>query len=169
MRKISTVFYKENDFLYFTCKKGFRSDRFEALACADAAFEDLIINRNWYLSACGYPCTGGGSNRVFLHHLVLGGKPINGDIVDHINQNKLDARKMNLRFTNKSVNAFNSKIGSKNTSGSKGVSFSKERGKWESYISINGKRVNLGRFDFIGEAIAARKGAEKTLALFHLS
>lgn len=48
-----------------------------------------------------------------------------------------------------------------NTSGHKGVSRYSQLDKWVSNISINGKRVYLGLFDDLEEAINARKTAEE--------
>jgi hypothetical protein len=59
-----------------------------------------------------------------LHRFVIKCNDKN-KIVDHINGNTLDNRKCNLRICTKSQNAMNSKIGKNNTSGYKGVYFSK--------------------------------------------
>lgn len=48
-----------------------------------------------------------------------------------------------------------------NTSGVKGVSWNKEKHKWDAYINVNKKRIYLGRFSFKEDAIAARKHAEE--------
>lgn len=45
----------------------------------------------------------------------------------------------------------------------KGVTYDKSRNKWVARISINGKRIYLGRFDTIAEAEKARKEAEENL------
>ena len=44
--------------------------------------------------------------------------------------NKVDNRKSNLRFANKSLNAMNSCLSSANTSGYKGVYFQKTSNRW---------------------------------------
>ena len=46
-----------------------------------------------------------------------------------------------------------------NTSGVKGVSFLKDRGKWRASANIDGRKVNLGTFSDMKDAIAARKAA----------
>lgn len=53
------------------------------------------------------------------------------------------------------------KIPSNNTSGVKGVSWSKSRQLWETYIQIHGKRINLGRYADFTEAVKVRKEAEE--------
>src|SRR3990167_96560 len=75
-----------------------------------------------------------------------------GEIVDHINRNKLDDRPENLRIANKMQNAINSKIPSTNTSGYKGVSFYGRDKNWESYIKYKQKRIFLGRYKTKNEA-----------------
>ena len=48
-----------------------------------------------------------------------------------------------------------------NHSGTKGIWFNKERNAWESYISVHGKKIHLGRYKDREEAVKARKQAEK--------
>lgn len=50
-----------------------------------------------------------------------------------------------------------------NTSGHKGVSYCKSRDKWEAYIHVHNKRINLGRYKTLEEAIEVRKLAEKEI------
>ena len=66
-------------------------------------------------------------------------------IIDHINGNKLDNRKANLRICTYSENTINVKRNLQNKF--RGVSFDKLREKWKARISVNGKRIQLGRFD----------------------
>ena len=81
-------------------------------------------------------------------------------IVDHINHNKLDNRKENLRICTKSQNAMNVKKRKNNTSGATGVYWDKIRSKWYAQIWINARCTNLGYFGSKEEAIQARKNAE---------
>ncbi len=53
------------------------------------------------------------------------------------------------------------KINRNNTSGVKGVSYRKDRGKWRAYIKIKRKNISLGNFNTKKDAIAARKAAEE--------
>ena len=81
--------------------------------------------------------------------------------VDHINHNRSDNRLSNMRFVTDRENAKNHSMNKNNISGVTGVHFDKSRGKFMSYIKVNYKRIHLGRFDSIEEAIAVRQQAEK--------
>jgi len=120
---------------------------------------DKVKEYKWKLTKYGYVTTDlKGKKRLFLHHLVLLRKQ--GKLTDHINQNKLDNRKDNLRYGDKQLNAINSKMRMDNTSGLKGVSWSKENKKWHAYLAIDGKRVLNKLFSDINEAKQAREEAE---------
>jgi hypothetical protein len=54
----------------------------------------------------------------------------------------------------------NTRLRKTNKTGYKGVSWSRERRKFVSQISVNGKTIALGRFKKIEDAINARKNAE---------
>lgn len=97
----------------------------------------------------------------------------NGQI-DHINGIRHDNRIKNLRVVSQSDNSKNSSIPSHNSSGFVGVSWCKKRNCWEAHIGIsvpkyvtkNGKiktskKINLGYFKDLNEAIKARKLANE--------
>ena len=82
--------------------------------------------------------------------------------IDHINMDCRDNRFVNLREATRSENARNAGIRSTNTSGFKGVTWDKSRGKWLAHIKLNGREIHLGRHKTPEEAHAAYcKGAEK--------
>jgi hypothetical protein len=87
---------------------------------------------------------------VFMHNLIqkvpIGMQP------DHINRNKLDNRKCNLRICTKSENNINKSLHPCNTSGFRGVHFYKSRKKWQAYINKDSKRTFLGYFKTKEEA-----------------
>jgi hypothetical protein len=102
--------------------------------------------------------------KLYLHRLIM--RPKKGLEVDHKNRNKLDCRRSNMRIVTKQVNLLNKGMLRNNTSGVKGVWFSK--GKWVAGIEINKKKINLGRFDHLKDASIARKEAEKKYHECHL-
>lgn len=79
--------------------------------------------------------------------------------VDHINGDRLDNRLCNLRCVTPRENHMNVKRPSNSTSGHVGVHWFKSTQKWQAHIKVNRKRINLGYFADINEAIAARAAA----------
>ena len=75
-----------------------------------------------------------------------------GKVTDHINTDKLDNRKKNLRVCTNQQNLFNSRV--------KGYYWSKEKNRWYSRIMLNRKTINLGYFNNQKEAQQARRKAE---------
>jgi beta-glucosidase/6-phospho-beta-glucosidase/beta-galactosidase len=73
-------------------------------------------------------------------------------VVDHVNGNGLDNRKENLRICTDSQNLMNRSKPKNNTSGYKGVSYSKSKKKYTAQIGINWKVYNLGFYDTAEEA-----------------
>jgi len=80
--------------------------------------------------------------------------------IDHINGNPSDNRIANLRLATDSQNLCNSKIRTDNSSGVKGVSWSKKEKKWYAYINKHGKMISLGRYESLDDAIEARLSGE---------
>ena len=75
--------------------------------------------------------------------------------IDHINGDPSDNRLSNLREATHSENLRNVPIWGSNTSGYKGVSFSKVRNKWRAQIRFCNKRLTLGHFETPEDAYAA--------------
>lgn len=120
----------------------------DVAVCSGCDLDRLKTQEKWSISADGYPYFtdySDGKRTVRLHNFIYDNIP-NGYIVDHINGNKLDNRRENLRLATYSENNANRK--SRNGSSIyKGVSFDKSRNKWISSIQVNGKTQHIGRFD----------------------
>ena len=84
-------------------------------------------------------------NMIYLHRFILNitDRKI---YVDHINNNSLDNRKVNLRQCSHSENERNKDKTKRNSSGFKGVCFDKSCNKFCSLITVNKKRIWLGYF-----------------------
>lgn len=67
--------------------------------------------------------------------------------IDHINGDYSDDRICNLREATRSQNLMNTRIRSDNTTGYKGVHWSKEKKKWKSVIHLSSGPKHLGYFD----------------------
>lgn len=126
----------------------------------------LIESRSWYRDKDGYLVScyffNGSRRFVRFHRIVMKAKP--GQFVDHINKDRADNRKCNLRYCKQVENARNRSIYSTNTSGVTGVYFDKQRNKWVASISYNKKRILIGRFTSKEDAVRAR--FEKETELF---
>jgi len=66
----------------------------------------------------------------------------------------------NCRWANDITQAQNQQIRSDNSSGVAGVRFNKGNNKWAVQINVNNKRIYLGIFNKLEDAICARKEAE---------
>ena len=104
----------------------------------------FLIKWRWFLDSTGYPARDELKKRYRMHVVIM--KPLAGMEVDHINSNKLDNRKENLRVATHQQNMYN-RVGSLNkTSIYKGVRYRKGRGCWMAAIEYNRKRYYLGSF-----------------------
>ena len=80
--------------------------------------------------------------------------------IDHIDGDATNNIWDNLRDIPQRKNMQNTRLSNNNTSGIKGLSWCKERQKWEVYIAIDKLRRNLGRFTDFNDAARARYNAE---------
>lgn len=115
---------------------------------------ELLSQYKWQYHF-GYAKTG--IKTIRMHRMILNAQP--GQEVDHINRNKLDNRRINLRICNRFINNQNIGMRKDNTSGLKGLSFHKSSSRWVSRIQLNGKRFFVGSFKSKGEAIMAHSKA----------
>jgi len=76
--------------------------------------------------------------------------------IDHKNINSLNNNVDNLRLGGNVLQIQNQKIRSNNTSGVKGVSWNKQKSKWETRIKIGNKYKNLGYYATLKEAAESR-------------
>lgn len=120
-----------------------------AEARVDKADSALLKKYKWRISGYGYAETTIKRKKVFMHHMIIGKK--DGYVVDHINGDRLDNRRKNLRHITRSLNAFNRK-------GVKGIY--KIGKKWKAQICCNGNVIKLGYFNNKQNAIKARRHAE---------
>lgn len=132
----------------------------------DVDFERLGIH-HWSCCKAGYAMRGFRDNgkMVYLkmHHAILG-KPPQGYVVDHINGDRLDNRRCNLRFVTHQQNAFNTRKHrvENGTSRFKGVSYMKDKHKWRSRIMIGGREKHIGLYGTEEEAALAYNEAAKS-------
>ena len=89
-----------------------------------------------------------------LAYTYMTGKQVKEEI-DHKNGKTNDNRWINLRPATSTQQKRNSKVSSRNTSGYRGVSLSKQKNKWRARGVINRKEIHLGFFDTPEEASKA--------------
>ena len=82
------------------------------------------------------------------------------DQIDHINGIKHDNRISNLRAVTHAENSRNRSLDIRNKSGYTGITYNKKTNKWIAQIGGTRKRVNLGYFDNLEDAVEARRIAE---------
>lgn len=121
-----------------------------------------LSKRKWRLTTFGYvvstiPKT---TRVVWLHRIVA--KTPSGMDTDHINMNRLDNRKANLRHCTRSQNMRNS-VSKRNKSGQRGVSWHKGANKWIVQLRVNYTRHYLGVYESFDEAVEVYRKAAKEL------
>lgn len=119
---------------------------------------DLIKDYCWFIDKNGY-VVNKTDKLISMHRLVMG-FPDNDLEVDHIFHNKNDNRKEKLRIVTPSQNHMNKGKLSTNTSGYTGVYYHKPTGKQIAEIRINKKKISLGSYTDIDDAVMARTEAE---------
>lgn len=123
---------------------------------------EYLENKWWYTDDYGYLTHCKRINKhnhyVRFHRLVT--KASSGEYVDHINKNKCDCRKTNLRVCKHKENDRNKGLRTNNKSGIVGVSYDKSRDKWLASLTYDYKTIHLGRYNEKKEAIKARLIAE---------
>jgi len=128
-----------------------------------------LSKRKWAFSK-GYATTvaiskvDGKRKTIGMHRLVIGSTLDYAGDIDHINRNKLDNRKCNLRFCTHQENQRNRSSVQGKTSIYKGVSWRKATKKWRAQIVPETRPVTLG--DFYCE-IKAAKAYDEAAKQYH--
>lgn len=126
-----------------------------AEALIDRENYNLVNDCKWCLDKNGYVKN---SKQEYLHRIITKETSL---YVDHINGNKLDNRKSNLRVCSNADNLKNRvKLPISNTSGILGVRYRTDRGKWYAEIQVNNRKIYLGSYINKEDAIRARLEAE---------
>lgn len=119
---------------------------------------DLIKNYTWYVHH-GYLEARDKDHFLRIHKVIM--NVTEKKDVDHINHNCLDNRKTNLRVCDHMDNTKNRLLNQNSTTKHKGVHWHKRDCVYQAQITVNKKKIYLGRFSNINDAIAVRNEAEK--------
>lgn len=136
-RKYYNIYGTENNHMYMIiCTNDITAaNREPATILFDTEDFDKISKHCWRLNETGYVITSIKGHKVRIHNLILNRDTSNPNIVcDHVNRNKLDNRKENLRIVTQKENNLN-----KNPKQNYGKGYTKRKNKWQVYTTINGK------------------------------
>ena len=128
-----------------------RSDRV-AWALVDDDLAGELIDRLWRLTSHGYVAHKRSGGYEYLHRRVMGSP--NELVVDHVNGDKLDNRRCNLRVVRHAENLQNRGPNQSGTSRFRGVTLIRT-GKWLAQAKLNGQYHYLGLWNTEEEAGAA--------------
>lgn len=121
---------------------------------------EKVKNYVWYENSEGYITTNKKENKTISMQRFLM-NPSENLQVDHIDRKEKNNRRNNLRICTNAVNAKNRGIYENNKSGYIGVWLHEKTNKWKSYITVDGKRIHLGTYINIDEAVKVRQEAEE--------
>lgn len=126
----------------------------------DAEDVEKVNCYRWFLEK-GYAVSGSGTRKVYLHRLMLGLTRESCFQVDHVNRNRADNRKGNLRVATNQQNNFNK--GKHKDSPHKHKCCYPRNGKYYAQIYVGGKSHYLGSFATEDAAAAAYDAAAARL------
>lgn len=116
---------------------------------------ERINSYKWSVSNNGYAIRNTsrliGKGVILMHRDIV--NPPKGMLVDHIDRDKLNNTRSNLRICNKSQNGMNRNKQSDNTSGYKGVF--KHKSGWLSKIKKDGVQIYIGLYKTAEQAAKA--------------
>lgn len=132
----------------------------DKIALVDNEDYEKVSKYTWYLDKDGYaiavPWIDNKSNNIKMHQIIAGREK--GLVIDHINHDKLDNRKENLRHITRQANAMHMKK-------QRGIYWNEKRKTYIVQIRINAKTIHLGCRKNKEDAIKLRKEAE--IKYFH--
>jgi hypothetical protein len=136
------------------------------VALVDAHDYDFLSVFKWHLNWHGYAVREvnihGFRTLVGMHRYVM--LPDPGQDTDHVNGDKLDNRRSNLRTCHRQENTRNVDKRSGGTSRFKGVHWHPGAQKWRAMICVNKRSIHIGYFSTQEEAAVAYN--EKARELF---
>lgn len=140
--------------------KVIKTTKGQSVKVDDADF-DWLNEYKWFAHSGGYAATKTNGRSVLMHRLIM--NTPEGMDTDHINRDKSDNRRLNLRVCTRAENLKNRnptmtyRTYKTRTDGTVGVNWNKSYGKWEVRLQINKKRKFYGRYEDKDEAVAVSR------------
>lgn len=123
---------------------------------ADSEDFERLSKHSWCIDAKGYPVANVDGKLTTMQRFLM--NPQKNMVVDHMNGDKLDNRKSNLRICTPRQNAQNQR-GNKGRELPIGIRKTKA-GKYVARICVDRKTIHIGTFQNIDDAVSAREKAE---------
>ena len=122
-------------------------------AYVDAADYEWLSQWQWHMASGGYAARSVKGRQIFMHREIM--QPPEGMVVDHVDGNKANNCRFNLRVCTRRENQGNLPKQRGTRSRFKGVSYDKRRDRYFAQCDFGGKHRWLGFFDDEVEAARA--------------
>lgn len=156
------TYYECADYIILNCSKEETNESYDVLI--DKEDFDLVSQGQWFVfnkrknshlkDICSIVWTRKIDEKQYnydIYQLILSTKNNKDIVVDHINNNRFDNRKSNLRLVDAKTNRINQPpkqtSNNKFINGRQGYNFDKNTNKYLTRININGKEINIGRYN----------------------
>lgn len=137
----------------------------------DAEDVERVNRHRWFCDSQGYvsrnAVMGGRRTRQKLHRFLLNLPPGDDPCVDHINRDRLDNRKANLRTLTRAQNSQNKCSTTGASSVYRGVHWDPRNKRWRAFVKHRGVRTHLGLF--ADELEAARVASDRRRSVMPFS
>lgn len=147
-----------------------RDGSIRAYALVDADDAPDVVGHRWYLSG-GYAKrddrSTGTRRRIYLHRHLMGLQHGDTREVDHLNLNKLDCRRSNMRIATHAENGLNQPVRKRTSSVHRGVSRHSQTGRWIARASRGGREIYIGIYATELEAAGAFQEWASRVGDFH--
>ncbi len=134
-----------------------RDKTIRAYALISEADAERVLSHRWSLNGTGYAWRNAyleTPKHVYLHRFLMGCAPNDGLHVDHINRDRLDNRRSNLRIGTPAEGRQNTPLLSGRY---RGVGFDRSRGLWQAQAQLGRRHYFLGRYRTEEDAGAAAR------------
>ena len=132
------------------------------ISLIDEADAYLLDDQRWTLRSDGYCCRWlSPKGCLLLHRHIM--QPPEGMQVDHINGDRADNRRSNMRLVKGADNALNLTRDCRRQMGLRGVTFYKKTRRWRASVQMRRTRQHLGYYATADEAHAVAAHARQSL------